>query len=85
MPTTLNAGYCSDSALPAGFIPSTSLSRASSYTARLFMSYFLHFMPFASTAEEGGRKVYQGSMKAIEGFYHQDQHRGAIYLKNGQP
>jgi hypothetical protein len=49
------------------------------------MSYFLHFMPFASTVDDGGRKVYQGSMEAVEGFGKDDTPRTAIYLKNDKP
>jgi hypothetical protein len=67
---------------PAGFIPSTSLSRASSFSTRLLMSYVLHFMPFASTVEEGGNKVYQASLEAIPALEHGDRDRTAVYLKD---
>lgn len=42
-------------------------------------------MPFASTVDDGGRKVYQGSMEAVEGFDRDDTPRTAIYLKNNKP
>lgn len=42
-------------------------------------------MPFASTVDEGGRKVYQGSMETVKGFGKDDQPRTAIYLKDGEP
>ncbi|KAJ9113985.1 hypothetical protein QFC22_005803 [Naganishia vaughanmartiniae] len=71
-------------AVSPGFIPSTSLSRASSFSARLFMSYVLHFMPFASTPEEGGRKVYQGAFGDPSEWKGTSRHNGAVYLKNGE-
>ncbi|KAJ9092388.1 hypothetical protein QFC21_006890 [Naganishia friedmannii] len=71
-------------AVSPGFIPSTSLSRASSFSARLFMSYILHFMLFASTPEEGGRKVYQGTFADPLEWKAMTLPNEAVYLKNGE-
>jgi hypothetical protein len=49
------------------------------------MSYVLHFMPFASTVEEGGSKVYQASLETIPMLEAAEQEVTAVYLKDHKP
>lgn len=45
------------------------------------MQYLLHYAPFASTPEEGGKKLYEACFgdNALS-----ESREGAIYLKDGQ-
>lgn len=49
------------------------------------MSYVLHFMPFASTVEEGGSKAYQASLEAIPAREDCEREGTAVYLKDHSP
>lgn len=44
---------------PSGFVPATALARASSWPIRMLMSWILPWMPFATSPEEGGRRIFQ--------------------------
>jgi hypothetical protein len=62
-----------------GFVPSTNLSQNSPWLARLFMQYLLHYAPFASTPEEGGKKIYEACFGEVAGPV-----EDAVYLKDHQ-
>jgi hypothetical protein len=66
-----------------GFVPSTSLSRNSPRIAQWFMSYLLHYAPFASTPEEGGKKIFEACFGEKE-EWGDDGIKGekAVYLKD---
>lgn len=42
-------------------------------------------MPFASTVEEGGSKVYQASLEAIPALESSEHDGTAVYLKDRGP
>ncbi|KAH8081792.1 hypothetical protein HD553DRAFT_73968 [Filobasidium floriforme] len=62
-----------------GFVPSTNLSQNSPWLARLFMQYLLHYAPFASTPEEGGKKIYEACFGETA-----SPAEDAVYLKDHQ-
>jgi hypothetical protein len=62
-----------------GFVPSTNLSQNSPWLARLFMQYLLHYAPFASTPEEGGKKIYEACFGEVAGPV-----EDGVYLKDHQ-
>ena len=59
-------------AVSPGFVPTTGLSRSSSFLGRMFMRHVAAWMPFAVRLQEGARRVVEvcvGEVGGVSGRY----------------
>lgn len=68
-----------------GFVPATALARASSWPLRLLMSWVMPWMPFATSPEEGGRRIFEAVFEEKDAEEEDDDDKTQLfYLKEGK-